>query len=37
MRERVGQIHEALHGRGRPLVPAANYLDLLADVNPKAH
>ena len=37
MRDRVGQINEALHRRGRPLVPAADYLNLLADVDPKAH
>ena len=37
MRDRVGQINEALHGRGRPLVPATDYLDLLAEVDPKAH
>ena len=37
MRDRVAQIHEALHGRGRPLVPAADYLDLLAEVDPKGH
>ena len=37
MRERVAQIDEALHGRGRPLVPAADYLDLLAAVDPKSH
>lgn len=36
-RDRVGQINEALHGRGRPLVPATDYLDLLAEVDPKAH
>jgi Low molecular weight phosphotyrosine protein phosphatase len=37
MRDRVAQIDEALHGRGRPLVPAAGYLDLLAEVDPKDH
>jgi protein-tyrosine-phosphatase len=37
MRDRVAQIHDALHGRGRPLVPAADYLDLLAEVDPKGH
>lgn len=37
MRDRVAQIDEALHRRGRPLVPAASYLDLLADVDPKDH
>ena len=35
MRDRVAQIDEALHGRGRPLAPAADYLDLLAEVDPK--
>ena len=37
MRERVAEINEALHGRGRPLVPAVNYLDVLADVDPLGH
>jgi hypothetical protein len=37
MRDRVAQINEALHGRGRPLVPAADYLNLLAAVDPKGH
>ena len=37
MRERVAEINEALQGRGRPLVPAASYLDILADVDPKDH
>ena len=37
MRDRVAEINEALLGRGRPLVPAADYLDLLADVDPKGH
>jgi protein-tyrosine-phosphatase len=37
MRNRVAQINEALHGRGRPLAPAASYLDLLAGVDPKDH
>ena len=37
MRDRVAEINEALHGRGRPLVPATDYLNLLADVDPKAH
>ena len=37
MRDRVAEINEALHGRGRPLVPAADYLDLLADVDPKSY
>jgi len=37
MPDRVAQINEALHGRGRPLVPAADYLNLLAAVDPKAH
>ena len=37
MRGRVAQINEALHGHGRPLVPAVSYLDLLASVDPKGH
>jgi protein-tyrosine-phosphatase len=37
MRDRVAEINEALYGRGRPLVPAADYLDILADVDPKDH
>lgn len=37
MRDRVAQINDALHGRGRPLVSAAGYLDLLAGVDPQAH
>ena len=37
MRDRVAQINEALHGRGRPLVPATDYLNLLAAVDPKGH
>jgi protein-tyrosine-phosphatase len=37
MRDRVAQINEALHGRGRPLAPAGGYLDLLAGVDPKEH
>ena len=37
MRGRVAQIDEALHGHGRPLVPAASYLELLASVDPKDH
>ena len=37
MRDRVAEINEALHGRGQPLVPAVDYLDLLAAVDPKAH
>ncbi len=37
MRDRVAEINEALQGRGRPLVPAANYLDILAAVDPKGH
>jgi len=32
MRDRVAQINEAMHGQGRPLVPAADYLDLLTEV-----
>ena len=30
MRDRVAQINEALHGRGRPLVPAADYLNCIS-------
>jgi protein-tyrosine-phosphatase len=37
MRDRVAQINKALHGRGRLLVSAAGYLDLLAEVDPKDH
>jgi len=37
MRDRVAEINQALHGRGRPLVPAVDYLDLLAAVDPKSH
>lgn len=37
MRDRVAQVNDALHGRGRPLVPAADYLELLAEVDPKSH
>ena len=37
MRGRVAEINEALHGRGRPLVPAAAYSPLLAGVDPKGH
>ncbi len=37
MRERVTQIGEALCGRGRPLVPATDYLDLLEEVDPASH
>ncbi len=37
MRDRVAQINETLHGRGRPMAPAAAYLDLLAGVDPKDH
>ncbi len=37
MRDRVAEINEALRGRGRPLVPAVSYLDLLADIDPKGH
>ena len=37
MRERVAEINEALQGRGRLLVPATDYLALLADVDPKSH
>ena len=37
MRNRVAEINEALHGRGRPLIPATDYLDLLAAVDPKSH
>lgn len=37
MCERVVQISEALRGRGRRLVPAAEYLDLLGQVDPRSH
>ncbi|HEY6797687.1 MAG TPA: hypothetical protein VI248_23680 [Kineosporiaceae bacterium] len=37
MCERVEQINEALQGRGRRLVPAAEYLDVLAQVDPYSH
>ena len=37
MRERTVQIREALRGRGRPLVPAAGYLELLESVDPMGH
>jgi protein-tyrosine-phosphatase len=37
MRERVAAIDEALKGRGRPLVAAVSYLDILAGVDPKSH
>jgi len=37
MRDRVAQINDALHGRGRPVVAASNYLNILADVDPKSH
>ena len=37
MRDRVAQISQALHGQDQPLVPAADYLDLLATVDPKGH
>jgi hypothetical protein len=37
MRDRVAEINEALRGRGRPLIPAADYLEILANVDPKAH
>jgi len=37
MRDRVSQIHDALRGRGRPLIAAAAYPELLADVGPKGH
>ncbi len=37
MRDRVSQIDEALRGRGRPLVAANSYLDVLAGVDPKHH
>ena len=30
LKERIGQIGEALRGRGRPLVPASRYLNVLA-------
>lgn len=37
MRDRVVEINEALNGRGRPLVAAASYMDILAGVDPKSH
>jgi protein-tyrosine-phosphatase len=37
MRERVRQIREALLRRGRPLIAAATYLDLLESVDPTGH
>jgi protein-tyrosine-phosphatase len=37
MRDRVIEIDEALKGRGRPLVAADSYLDVLASVDPKSH
>ena len=37
MRDRVAEINDALQWRGRPLVAADAYLDLLADVDPKNH
>ena len=37
MRERVLQIREALLGRGRPLIAAFSYGDLLESVNPMDH
>jgi protein-tyrosine-phosphatase len=37
MRERVWQIRLALLGDGQPMIPAAEYLDLLQSVDPKCH
>jgi len=37
MRERTLQIRQALLGRGRPLIPAARYLNLLESVDPMDH
>jgi protein-tyrosine-phosphatase len=37
MRERVLQIHEALRGEGRPLVPSSEYLDLCKTVDRWSH
>jgi hypothetical protein len=37
MREQTLQIRQALLGRGRPLIPAACYLDLLESVDPTGH
>lgn len=37
MRERVWQIRLTLLGEGRPLIPAAQYLELLQAVDPRSH
>jgi len=37
MRERVLQIHQALLGRGRPLIAAVTYRSLLESVDPMGH
>jgi protein-tyrosine-phosphatase len=37
MRERVLQIRDALLGRGRPMIAAASYLNLLESVDPMGH
>jgi protein-tyrosine-phosphatase len=37
MRDRVLQINQALLGVGRPLIAAADYLDLLDAVDPRGH
>ena len=37
MRERVLQVHQALLGRGRPLIAAVTYRDLLESVDPMSH
>lgn len=37
MRERSAEIDAALNGRGRRLIPAARYLDLLGTVDPLGH
>jgi protein-tyrosine-phosphatase len=37
MRRRTLEIRDGLLGRGRPLIPAANYLHLLESVNPLGH
>jgi protein-tyrosine-phosphatase len=37
MRDQALQIRQALLGRGRPLIPAARYLNLLQSVDPTGH
>lgn len=37
MRERVRQIRSALLGDGQPMIPAAEYLDLLQSLDPRSH